>query len=226
MKQLLLLLLCRFSCVWLCATLPALWQPTRLLHPWDSPGKNTGVGCHFLLHKWNRVLTISLLLNHLHLLIIHVIFIYLVISLALLVAQTVKNLPAIRETQVHSLGLEGLLEKGMATHSNVLTWRIPWTEEPGVLQSMGSQRDPRWLPQRTSQLSFFFWSKLDLWFPSSAAQWPLWTLLFLVISIFSEIVSNNFPRKQVWEVTHFLNSLFLKQIIRADLEACTSESRV
>ena len=56
------------------------------------------------------------------------------------VAQTVKNLSAMRETWVQSLGLEDPLEKGIATHSNILAWRIPWTEKPGGLQSMGSQR--------------------------------------------------------------------------------------
>ena len=52
----------------------------------------------------------------------------------------VKNLPALGETQVQSLGLEDPLEKGMAIHSNILAWRIPWTEEPGRLLSMGLQR--------------------------------------------------------------------------------------
>ena len=56
---------------------------------------------------------------------------------ASLVAQTVKNLPAMRETWVQSLVWEDPLEKGMATHSSILAWRIPWTEEPGGLQSMG-----------------------------------------------------------------------------------------
>ena len=51
----------------------------------------------------------------------------------------VKNLPAIQETWVRSLGLEDPLEKGMATHSSILAWRIPWTEELGRLQPMGSQ---------------------------------------------------------------------------------------
>ena len=51
-----------------------------------------------------------------------------------------KNLPAMRETWAQSLGQEDPLEKGMATHSSILAWRIPWTEEPGGLQSMGSQR--------------------------------------------------------------------------------------
>ena len=57
-----------------------------------------------------------------------------------LVAQMVKNLPAMQETQVGSLGQEDLLEKGMATHSKILAWKIPWTEEPGGLQFMGLQR--------------------------------------------------------------------------------------
>ena len=57
-----------------------------------------------------------------------------------LVAQMVKNLPAMQETQVRSLSQEDLQEKGMAFHSSILAWRIPWTEEPGGLQSMGSQR--------------------------------------------------------------------------------------
>ena len=56
------------------------------------------------------------------------------------VAQMVKNLPAVQEIQVQSLGWEDLLEKGMATHSSILAWKIPWTEEPGGLQSMGLQR--------------------------------------------------------------------------------------
>ena len=55
-------------------------------------------------------------------------------------AQTVKNPPAMQETWVLSLGGENLLEKGMTTHSSILVWRISWTEEPGRLQSMGSQK--------------------------------------------------------------------------------------
>ena len=54
-------------------------------------------------------------------------------------AQTVKSLSAMQETRVRSLGQEDLLEKGMATYSSVLVWRIPWTEEPDRLQPMGSQ---------------------------------------------------------------------------------------
>ena len=55
-------------------------------------------------------------------------------------AQTVKRLPALWETQVLSLGLEDPLEKEMATRSSTLAWKIPWTKEPGGLQSMGLQR--------------------------------------------------------------------------------------
>ena len=55
-------------------------------------------------------------------------------------AQTVENLPAMRETHVQSLGREDPLEKEMATHSSILAWRIPWMEEPGRLQSRGLQR--------------------------------------------------------------------------------------
>ena len=59
---------------------------------------------------------------------------------ASLVVQMVKNLSAVQETQVRSLGWEDSLEEGMATHSSILVWRMPWTEKHGGLQSMGSQR--------------------------------------------------------------------------------------
>ena len=59
---------------------------------------------------------------------------------AFLVAQMVQNLPVVQETQVPSLGWEDPLEKGIVTHSSILAWKIPWTEEPGGLQSVGSQR--------------------------------------------------------------------------------------
>ena len=65
---------------------------------------------------------------------------YSVLSRASLLAQRLKHLPAMRETGVRSLGREDPLEKEMATHSSILAWRIPWTEKPGGLQSMGSQR--------------------------------------------------------------------------------------
>ena len=55
-------------------------------------------------------------------------------------AQMVKNLPAMQETRIQSLGWEDPLEMEMATHSRIFSWRIPWTEEPGRLEYMGSQR--------------------------------------------------------------------------------------
>ena len=64
----------------------------------------------------------------------------ILVPLSSLVAQMVKNLPAMKETRVRSLGREDPLEKGMAAHSSILAWRFPWTEEPGGLQSMESQR--------------------------------------------------------------------------------------
>ena len=70
-----------------------------------------------------------------------------------LVPQMVKNLPAMQKTQIQCLGQEDTLEKGMATHSSILAWRIPGTEEPGGLQSMGSQKTLSLLmkhPQLTS----------------------------------------------------------------------------
>ena len=68
------------------------------------------------------------------------IFIISLFSWASLVARMVKSLPAMLEILVWSLGWEDLLEKEMATHSSIFAWRIPWTEEPGEPQSMGSQR--------------------------------------------------------------------------------------
>ena len=56
------------------------------------------------------------------------------------VLNALKNLPAMQETWVRSLGREDPREKGMATHSSILAWRIPWTEDPGLLQSMGGKK--------------------------------------------------------------------------------------
>ena len=69
-----------------------------------------------------------------------IVFHFIYVYIYILVAQMVKNLPVMQETGVLSLGSEDPLEKEMATHSNILAWRIPWTEEPRGLQSTGSQR--------------------------------------------------------------------------------------
>ena len=74
----------------------------------------------------------------------------------------VKHLPAMQETWVRSLSQEDLLEKEMATHSGILAWRIPWTEEPGRLQSMGSQRAEHNLPTNTNTFTL----RMDFLAPS------------------------------------------------------------
>ena len=69
-------------------------------------------------------------------------------------AQTVRRLPAMQDTRVRSLGWEDPLEKEMATHSSALAWKIPWTEEPGGLQSTGSQR----VGTQLSNFTFHYYS--------------------------------------------------------------------
>ena len=153
---------------------PHRWQPTRLPCPWDSPGKNTGVGCHFLLQcvkekSESEVAQLCPTLSDpmdcsLPGSSVHGICQARVLewgasafseiklwvttnptvrtlygttasySVASLVAQTVKNLPAMWETGVRSLGWEALLKDGMATHSSMLAWRIPSTDH-GVTKS-------------------------------------------------------------------------------------------
>ena len=97
-----------------------------LLCPRNSLGKNTRVGCHFLLQ--GIFLTQG---SNLHLLRLQ--------HWQELVTQLIESSCNV-ETSVQSLGWEDPLEKGMATHSSIPAWRTPWTEEPGGLQSMGSQR--------------------------------------------------------------------------------------
>ena len=86
---------------------------------------------------------------------------------ASLVAQTGKTLPAMQETQVQSLNQEDPLENRMATHSNISAWRIPWTEEPGGLQSVGSQR-----VRHDWELTLSFTSPVDI---SSMSAWTLFS---------------------------------------------------
>ena len=111
-------------------------QLSRLLCPWASPGKNTGVGCHVLLEGISPTQGLNLGLLHCRQILYNLSF----TTLASMVAQTVKNLPAMPETQIQSLGWEAPLEKEMATHSSILAQKIPWTEEPGGLPSTGLQR--------------------------------------------------------------------------------------
>ena len=130
-------------------------QPTRLPRPWDSLGKNTGVGCHFLL-QCMKVKSESEVAQSCPTLSdsmdwslpgssIHGIFQARVLEWGAIAFSTASvrstlNLLAIQETWAWFLCWEDPLEKGMATHSSILAWRIPWTEEHGGLQSIGSQR--------------------------------------------------------------------------------------
>ena len=78
-------------------------------------------------------------------------------------AQTVKHLPSMRETLIRSLGREDPLEKEMATHSSILAWKIPWTDEHGRLQSMGSQRVRHNQATSLSLLSGpYYWGRREL----------------------------------------------------------------
>ena len=99
------------------------WQPTPVFLPGESHGRQSLVGCHLwgLIESDTTEATWQ----------------------ADPFGSAVKNPPAVQKMQemwVGSLGPENLLEEGMATHSNILTWRIPWTEQPGGLWSMGSER--------------------------------------------------------------------------------------
>ena len=103
------------------------WQPTPVFSPGESHGQRSLAGHSPQGHKELDVTQYaSAFFTH--------------NFSSSLVAQRLKCLPAMWETWVRSLGREDPLEKEMATHSSILAWRIPWTEEPGRLQSMGSQR--------------------------------------------------------------------------------------
>ena len=86
-------------------------------------------------------------------------------SLAPLVAQTVKHLSKMQETRVQTLGREDLLEKEMVTHSSTLAWKIPWIEEPGGLQSMGSQ-------SQTQLSNLYFLLNIIQWLPITLSLRP------------------------------------------------------
>ena len=104
-----------------------------------EPGRLPSMGSHRVGHDWSDLAAAAV---------------------CSLVTQMAKNLPAMQETQVQSLGQEDPLEKGMATHSSILAWRIPWTEEPGRLQSMGSLRVGHdWLHFNFSLFTFMHWRR-------------------------------------------------------------------
>ena len=107
-----------------------------------------------------------------------------------LVAQAVKCLPAIQETRVQRLGQEDLLEKEMATHSSALAWKIPWTEKPGRLQFMGSQRVGHDGATSLSLYTFTFWK-----WKSLSLVW-LFTISWTVAC--QAPLSMGFSRPQHW----------------------------
>ena len=137
---------CACACVCVCVCVHLVPQPCLALcgpmeHsppgssvPWDLPGNNSGVGCHirrganepslgYASHGRKGQNSVKSFIDGQDL------------------AQMVKNLPAMAETRVWSLGQKDPLEKVMSTHSSILAWRISWTEEPGGLQSMGWQKE-------------------------------------------------------------------------------------
>ena len=126
---------------------------------------------------------------------------------ASLVAQSVKNLPAVQETQVRSLGWEDPLEKEMATHSSILAWKISWTEEPGGLQSMGSQRVGHDWATNTQTYS-------------TLQMRSLWSIHYIMVKISMRTISSQpvskggvyflTPYQQAWE-SDFLWSVKCKQ---------------
>ena len=136
-----------------------------LLCPQNFPGRNTGVGCYYLLpgifltqgsnagflnYRW--ILLPSeppkassnscpiMWLTNISSLTTLLLFMFVYIRSGASRAQSVKNLPEVQETKVQSLGQKNPLEKEIENHSSILAWKIPWTEEPGELQSMGLQR--------------------------------------------------------------------------------------
>ena len=103
-----------------------------------------------------------------------------------MVAQTVKNLPTMHETRVWYLGRKDTLEKGMATHSNIPAWRIPWTEELGGLQSMGSQRV-------THIRYFHYFTSSDLLFVKwlNFSRFSFYSCVILIFHHFSLSISHS-----------------------------------
>ena len=102
---------------------------------------------------------------------------------ASLVAETVKNLPVMSVTGVQFLGQEGPLEKGMATHSSILAWEIPWTEEPGRQQSMGLQRVGHdWATNTSWKWLWWCWELSHKVFTKSTGQHPTATAVYSQLS--------------------------------------------
>ena len=125
-------------------------------------------------------------------------FVWLLWSRTSLVAQRVKHLPTMWETQVLSLGWEGLLEREMATHSSILAWKIPWMEEPGGLQSMALQRVGH---DRVTSLSLSF----TLWSRKEFIIWAPWTqIVGSMGDLYDSIVQFLFCSKEKAQLREFM----------------------
>ena len=137
---------------------------------------------------------------------IFVISFLLTLGWAFLVAQMIKNLPTMQETQVGFLGWEDLLEKGMATHSSILAWRIPWTEETGGLQSIGLQRvRHNWATTTHTQI----WASLVLFLVPWGVKVGCLFKIFLFF-LMQAWISINFPLRIIFAASHrSLNVVFL-----------------
>ena len=116
---------------------PTCWHPVNISDWWANPS-GTDVS------KWSQNLPSCLVSawfqGWISQFMSRTVYVFFVATDSSLVDQMVKNLPAMQEMWVQSLGQENPLEKGMATHFSILAWEIPWTKEPGKLQSMGSKR--------------------------------------------------------------------------------------
>ena len=119
-----------------------------------------------------------------------------------IVAQMVKRVPGMRETRVRSLGWEDPLEKEMATHSSIHAWRIPWTEEPGRLQSMGSQSQTR-----LSDFTFTLYIRMIF-----GVLWVTENILLYFIHLLFEIDENQLSAEFMWEPSH-VNHAWLDVIV-------------
>jgi len=144
------------------------------------------------------------------------------LCLASLVAQTVKNMPVMQETWVWSLGQEDPLEKGMASHSSILAWRIPWTE-PGGLQSTGSQRLRSNLVSNT--FTFLSLGKTHLRFICvlyiSVVGFPFLLLSSISLHGYTTVCLFIYPLMDIW-VPHLviLNKITVNICIRTVMWKC------
>ena len=148
------------------------WWSTPVFFPGESrteePGELQSMGSQRVRHDWSDLACMQV---YIYICVCVCVCVYLYFGASLL-AQSVKNLPAVQETWVRSLGWEDPLEKEMATHYSILAWKFSWTEEPGGLQSMRSQRVGHdWATNTTNTYLYFkyvIFKDLNNWLPLSS----------------------------------------------------------